>query len=134
MKSIPFGLMAFSIHFSGFYSNISKRPIVLFRENTTLYLVIDSQTFPFDPLTISSYTIKKTVGDHHQIFWIRHLTIRLHDRVIMDTDYDDICPTFEPDFTPFIEPEDFDFGLFLENLSKDKNRQSQLFQDENMNI
>jgi hypothetical protein len=31
------------------------------------------------------------------------------------------------DFTAFVEDEDFDFGLFLANLSKDKGRQDRLF-------
>lgn len=123
-----------SLFLSGFYSNVSRHHVILLRKNAALVLSVDSEEFPFDELVISSHTVKKTVDCHHQIFWVRHLTIRLHDSVIMDTDYDDIVPTFEEDFTLFMESEDFDFGLFLENLSKDKNRQSRLFQEENLDI
>ena len=123
-----------SLPLSGFYSNVSRHHVILFRKNAVLVLSVDSEEFPFDELVISSHTVKTTVDCHHQIFWIRHLTITLHDNVIMDTDYDDIVPTFEEDFTPFMEAENFDFGLFLKNLSKDKKRQARLFRVENFDI
>jgi hypothetical protein len=115
-----------SFCFNGYYSEISKKEIVFFRENATLFLLIDFQKFIFDHFSIHSYTQKRSLVNH-QVHLVRHITIKSHEMIIFDDDYDEIVPTFEMDMTPFAEDEDFDFGLFLENVSKDKSRQSRLF-------
>jgi hypothetical protein len=52
-------------------------------------------------------------------------------RVILQLTY--LPPVLDPplsaDLTPFVEEEDFDFGVLLSNLSQDRGRQERIYTD-----
>jgi len=90
-------------------------------------LSIADTNYDFNDLIISTNTISHTITDG-QIDLIRHIKINCNGKTIFESDYDECGPYFELDFT-WYEVEDFDFGLFLENLSKDKEWSERFFTD-----
>jgi len=112
---------------SGFYSYLDGVLIKIFRlGDSPLQLEIEEDRCVFEDLKITTRDVER-IRDDYKIFQKRHIIIQEGERVIFDTDYDEIEVTFENDPTPMIEDEDFDFGLFLENLSKNRVRQKLLW-------
>ncbi|MBN1254275.1 MAG: hypothetical protein JXA50_03285 [Deltaproteobacteria bacterium] len=61
----------------------------------------------------------------------RNLQIIEDRNILFEHKYSiDIPNNFQDDPTPFVEDEDFDFGLFIANISKDKIRKKVLLGDE----
>jgi hypothetical protein len=110
---------------NGYFSKIHDKIIILYKTDT-LYLEIDSKIFPFNQLTImtNDVSIKRLRG---KITSIRHFIMIYNKQIVYETNYDEILPKFEFDMTACIDDEDFDFGLFLENLSRNIERQSRIF-------
>jgi len=104
----------------GFFACLGGVQFVLYHQ-LQLMLSIGGTNHVFDDLSVSTNTVSRNVTQG-QINLVRHIKIEGHNKIVFETDYDEISPMFEWDTTPFIEAEHFDFGLFLENLSKDNER------------
>jgi hypothetical protein len=109
-------------HIDGFFSYLGGTRIIVCRDGD-LFLVINSKKFPFYDITI----ITSNVNKKNCFVQTRHICVSWKGTVLYESDYDEIESTFEDDMTPFIDDEDFDFGLFLENLAKDAERQDNVF-------
>lgn len=109
----------------GFYSKLGGHSVLLYKYEG-LYLRLDDYMYPFSSLKIRTQDVSKQI-ENGTIRQVRHITIEYYGTMILDTDYDEISLTFEFDPTPFIEDEDFDFGLFLEILALSPERQERIF-------
>jgi len=112
---------------SGFYSYIGSILVKIFRlEDSPIQLEIGENRYIFEDLKITTHDVKR-IRDDYKIFQKRRIVIQEHEKIIFNTDYDEIEVTFENDPTPMIEDEDFDFGLYLESVSKNRLRQKLLW-------
>jgi hypothetical protein len=96
--------------------------VLLYRLADTLYLEIDGQQLPLDKHIVE---VRPVNG--------RHLLRMLSDgRVVTELTYDlpQLNPPLSLDPTAFVEEEDFDFGLFLHNISHDLSRQMRPYRSE----
>jgi len=112
----------------GYFDYLGGVQFVLYRQQR-LILSIGATNYAFDDLCVSTNTVSRNVTNG-QISLVRHIKIEDHNKIIFESDYNEISPMFERDLTSFIEVEHFDFGLFLENLSKNKEKGEQYFTDE----
>jgi len=112
----------------GFFASLGCEKFVLYRQQQ-LMLLIGHTNYAFDDLDISTNTISRLPSQGHEIYFLRHIKIYCHNKIVFEGDYRESGPYFEDDYTPMMELEDFDFGLFLENISKDKERSKRLFTD-----
>ena len=115
-----------SLNFSGFYSNIDNELIVFFRNGGRLRLLLDGHVYDFDQLHIDVENKKNSVVGY-ELRWIREVTVTFCDHIVYKRKYGNFCQEFVDDPTPFMEPEDFDFYLFLRNVSKDSPRKERIF-------
>jgi len=112
---------------SGFYSYIGSILVKIFRlDDSPILLEIGENRYVFEDLKITTCDVDR-IRDDYKIFQKRRIVIQEHERIVFDTDYDEIEVTFENDPTPMIEDEDFDFGLFLESISNNRVRQKLLW-------
>jgi hypothetical protein len=115
------------VKISGRFSHMGGILVKIFRlDDNLLLLEIAEERYVFENLKIVTHDVER-ISDGFKIFQKRHIVIQEGERAIFDTDYDEIGLTFENDWTPMIEDEHFDFGLFLENLSSDPKRQKRLW-------
>lgn len=104
---------------SGSFDDIGGKRVLLFRVADVLCLQVDSHRMPMDSLAIDVRSVKG----------LRVLSVRSHGKVILEMRYEPphLDPPLALDPTPFVEEEDFDFGLFLANVSRDRNRQARMY-------
>lgn len=103
----------------GSYGKVGTKTVILYREGGNLLLRIDGRDFD-----LAQHTVRITrIGSTRRVRLLRCLS------TVSEWEYQ--VPVLEPplshDPTPFIEEEDFDYGLFLENISRDIARQSRLY-------
>jgi len=114
----------------GFFAYLGGIQFVLYRQQrltqAPLILLIGNTKYNFNELNVLTNTISRTTLQS-EFFLLRHIQIYCDNKIIFEKDYDEIGQMFEWDPTTFIEAEDFDFGLFLENISKNKERCRRLF-------
>jgi hypothetical protein len=109
----------------GFFATVAGKQFVLFRQKD-LYLTIDAQFYLFKGLCISTNDVHIQYSGY-EINKTRQMTIQKDKKIVFQSNYTDLMTTYDNDPTPFIEEEDFDFGLFLENLSNNPEQQQRLF-------
>lgn len=104
---------------SGTFDYIGGKLVLLFRLDGILYLQIEGHRMP-----MNSHTIELQSMNGHRV-----LRVLSDDEVILELEYESpiIDPPLSEDPTPFIEEDHFDFGLFLANLSRDRNRQARMY-------
>jgi hypothetical protein len=70
--------------------------------------------------------------EHERVDNYCRLHVSLHRHSIANVRYEAprLEPPLEEDPTAFIEEDDFDFGLYLANMSKDQKRQIRLFAEQ----
>jgi hypothetical protein len=73
---------------------------------------------------MSDHTVKLLSPGDRRILRVRSAT-----KTVLEITYDApvIDPPLSEDMTPMVEEEDFDFGLFLANVSRDRGRQDRLY-------
>lgn len=102
----------------GWFSEHRDDPLVLYRTADTIFFRIHGNDFVLD---------ENTEVQVHGTSQRRKLYVKRFGKTIYETEY--ALPQTEPtpnDQTPFIEEEDFDFGLFVSNISRDPRRKSVL--------
>lgn len=109
-----------SPHIQGHVSRLGNKVACLYRsDDGTLHFRIDNQVFPLNPGTFVSHT----KGRPNTLSVIRGGTV-LYKWVYTSPDID---PPLEFDPTPMVEEEDFDFGLFVSNVSRDPERREGIY-------
>jgi hypothetical protein len=104
---------------SGTYGHIAGRRVMLFRLDGDLTLQIDGWRLPMENYTV---TLRSENGNH--VFQVSTIGGAILEWVYAPPTID---PPLELDPTPFVEEEDFDFGLFLANVSSDRGRQDRSY-------
>jgi hypothetical protein len=104
----------------GSFDTIGKHRVLLFRSSDVLYLEVDYQRLPMDGLI---FELANSQGN--RLLRITKQGVVLHELVYSNNQ---LPTSFADDPTAFAEEEDFDFGLFLVNLSQDKARQERIYQ------
>lgn len=100
---------------SGYYSILSSKFCAIFKSGHEIILRVGEVQVPLvDDLTVA------VTGTQDR----RELVITECRKVLVSHEYSlDPSIQFENDPTPFVEEEDFDFGLFLANIAGSKERQ-----------
>lgn len=104
---------------AGAFDEIGGKRVLLFRLGGVLYLQVENQRMRMDDHAIELRSVNGR----------RVLQVRSNGKVVVELTYDPplLDPPLSVDPTPFVEEEDFDFGLLLSNLSKDRSRQSRMY-------
>jgi hypothetical protein len=104
---------------SGAFDYLDGRLAILFRHSGVLYLQIDNQRVP-----LHGHVVKIRSANGR-----REVRVLSGGRVVLDLAYAPPIPDppLALDPTPFVEAEDFDFGLFLANVSGDSGRQARMY-------
>jgi hypothetical protein len=100
----------------GFFSDFGTGWLALYKKDGKLIFASNGKAF-----ILNDNTIVNVSGSTNQ----RQLDVVRSGEVIYSTSYllDDTA-TFHGDLTSFIEDEDFDFGLFVSNISKSLDRKA----------
>ncbi len=95
----------------GFFEIFSDMFFALYKYDNNLYFSINQKKYVLD-----ASTIVNVEGNSKK----RMLTIMKNDNELYRCNYElNTYQKFTEDYTPFIDNEDFDFGLFVSNVSKD---------------
>lgn len=100
----------------GFFSDYGTGWLALYKKDGKLIFASNRKAF-----ILNDNTIVNVSGSTNQ----RKLDVVRDGEVIYSTLYLlDATATFQGDLTSFIEDEDFDFGLFVSNISKNPDRKA----------
>ena len=104
---------------SGVFDYVGANRVLLFRLADVLYLQVDGHRMPMADLAIELRSVNGR----------RVLEVLSHGKNVLELTYDPphLDPPLALDPTPFVEEEDFDFGLLLANVSRDRNRQARIY-------
>jgi len=104
-----------TIEFDGMLSKIGDNLFLLFKNNGSLIFIANENEILIDDDVLINVTGKPSD---------RVLTILKKGKFLFEVHYSLVDDkSIEGDLTPFAEEEDFDFGLFVSNISMDKRRQ-----------
>ena len=107
-----------SITTEGFFSEIDDGIFILYKNGDKLFFRVYNSNFMLDEQTIIEVS-----GPVYK----RNLSVIKNGKVIFQTTYTLNEPlSISDDLTPFLESEDFDFGLFVSNISKNPKRKAVL--------
>jgi len=99
---------------SGFYSHLSNKTIGLYRNNNSIYFFENKFTIQ----------ITSDITAEFEAFRRRRiLKILSNNEIVYRIKYKVKNSIEDEDFTPFIDEEDFDFGLFIYNIINSTDRQ-----------
>ena len=104
---------------SGVFDHLGERRVLLYRLDGVLYLEIDDDRIPMEGHVVEVYAANED----------RVLRVFGNSTVVFELTYSSphLDPPLSDDLTAFVEEEDFDFGLFLANVSRDQERQSRMY-------
>ena len=104
---------------AGFFAMLQGTVVALYREGTELFVRIDDHAFP-----LAEDVVAEVSGGRWRP---RKLVVRQAGKVVASHKYRlDRSEQFADDPTPFVEDEDFDFGLFVANVSQSEERKAVL--------
>ncbi len=109
----------------GHYSRLDDTLVVLYRDGGEVFLRIGSTLIRVDDST--SVTCRHVEGRQ-----MLEVTDSTTGDDVTRLEYTLPSPIVSPedDPTPFAEPEDFDFGLFISNVANDPGRRSRIYREE----
>lgn len=117
----------FNKKISGIFAYLGNYELYFYRLDGILFLNVNKIAYYFNRLKIQSQTLKKHIDTkNNNIFLDRKLLIYEQDKLILESYY--VTHIFYFDFT-MIDDEDLDFGLFLEKISLNLERQAYMFYD-----
>lgn len=104
---------------AGVFDNLGGRRVLLYRLAGVLYLQVDDQRITMEGLAVEVHSAK---GD-------RVLRVLADGAIVFELTYrpTHLDPPLSDDPTAFVEEEDFDFGVFLANVSRDRGRQARMY-------
>lgn len=107
----------------GHYAQVDEGTIMLFRLQDQLHLRIEELDFVLG----ESMIVRIDKGDSHNI-----LRLLEGSNTIFTWKYQRprIFPPLEDDLTPFVEEEDFDFGLYIQNVTQDQGRRNRAYRSD----
>jgi hypothetical protein len=103
-------------HVDGWYSNLAHTCVVFYRSENRLCLNVADEHFELDGCTVVTW---------RQIESGAQLTVTDSARQMTLT-YVSPGLDLADDLTPFVESEDFDFGLFIANVAADRDRSERI--------
>lgn len=105
---------------SGTYHRDDERLMVLYRDEAGLVFVCDRRLLP---LTSGLTAERLNASGKHR------LVLRQAGEIVLDVTYGTSNPivSVEEDLTPFVEEEDFDYGLHVASLVNDPGRQARYY-------
>lgn len=105
----------------GVFDTIGGRLVLLFRLDNQLFMQIDSDRFSFKDCKVELESMESG----------RRFRVLSAGRIVFECEIDDanVFAAISDDPTPFVDLEDFDFAVFLSNLSGDSLRQDRIFSD-----
>ena len=106
-------------HRGGVFDHLGGKRVLLYRLAGVLYLEVDGQRILMEGHVVEVHPVN---GD-------RVLRVLADGTVVFELTYSPphLDPPLSDDPTAFVEEEDFDFGLFLTNVSRDRERQARIF-------
>lgn len=105
-------------HFGGLFATLSGVVVALYRHGNELFVRVGAITFP-----LATDVVAEVNGPATE----RTLLVIKDGGEILRHKYElDLSIRFSDDPTPFIDDEDFDFGLFISNVSKAPKRKTAL--------
>lgn len=100
----------------GWFSHIRGGVLILYRKTGNIFFRVNDNEFVLD-----KGTEVEVFGPREK----RKLVLKRNAQVVFDIEYELLQePPIPNDPTPFIEEEDFDFGVFVSNISKDPKRKA----------
>ena len=104
---------------AGDFDYIDGKRVLVFRFDGNLYMQVDDQRMRLDEISVE---LRCPNGR-------RILCVLSRGKAVLELTCDPpvLDPPLSDDPTPFVEEQDFDFGLFLANLSRDRSRQSRIY-------
>ena len=106
----------------GHYGRLGDTLVLLYRMGADLYLRIGETVVLVDKTTSITY---RRVKDHWELEVTDESTGDVTARVEYSLPEPIVAPEEDP--TPFAEPEDFDFGLFISNVVNNAERMSLIY-------
>jgi len=108
----------------GSFSELGKHLVFLFRIDETLHLVIDNEHIVLD----NNIRIIRVSDKSDETITFMIIDI-FSNETIIEIKYQkpNIYPALEFDPTPFVDEEDFDYGLFLSNVLNDVDRRNRVY-------
>lgn len=105
---------------SGAYARVGDRLACLYRSCDRLFFSLDGKAIELGEDTSAHFRRRGET---------RVLTVRREELTLIQWEYrlPPLDPPLEEDPTPFVEAEDFDFGLFVSNVVNDKARKDRIF-------
>ena len=98
--------------FVGFIAYLRDHIILFYCRNEILHLTLDGKNFLLDEHIL----IRLEQASSNQNGTYKKLLVYQDDQLIFSLDYELLGRMIPGDPTPFVEMEDFDFGLFLNNV------------------
>lgn len=99
----------------GWYDKLGRQRLCLYADRGVLYLQAGHVAIPFDSLAEVSLDVLR---DRSRVLQVR----RGGQAIRAEYGAPNTWVPLEHDFTPFVEMEHFDFGLFLRNLAREPDR------------
>jgi len=109
-------LMDKTIKFDGMFSEIGVNLFLMIKDRGSLIFIVNKNV-----INVTDDVLIEVTGKPSD----RILKILKNNKLLYEIHYSlDGEKIIDGDPTPFIEEEDFDFGLFMSNISSDKNRKN----------
>jgi hypothetical protein len=108
----------------GHYGWLGDTLVLFYRNREALLLRIGASIAPIDNTTSITYN---RVKDRRVLEVIDKATGAIAARLEYTLPKPVVAPEDDP--TPFAEPEDFDFGLFISNIANDPQRRSRIYRN-----
>jgi len=104
---------------AGHFDFLGEALTLIFRLDGGLFVEIGGRRFPLDRVAVDIRS-----DNRH-----RHLRVVSEGKEVVELTYDapKLDPPLSVDPTPFVQAEDFDFGLFLQNVSRDPARLGRMY-------
>jgi hypothetical protein len=113
-STLPTGL-------AGHYAHLDDALIVLYRDGHNLWLKFGDTRVPLHPSSRAEY---------YRAGARRSLRVQSDSKDLQFTYHlKELDPPLSIDFTPGVEEEDFDFGLFISNVVNNPERQERLYRE-----
>jgi hypothetical protein len=108
----------FESNTNGTFLEMKEGLFLLYRYNEKLYFQVNDKVFLLDENTVINVAGERPT---------KILKVLKNEMIEYETKYTPTSSPIEDDLTPFVDEEDFDFGLFASNVSKNPKRKEIIF-------
>lgn len=113
------------IYFSGTFSEVDNGAVFFYRYDSQLFLKLKEKTFPITDNTASSWEIRKSDPI------VAIFSISESGKLIYEKKYRPFASgnVIEGDMTAFVDEEDYDYLVFVNNVLNSKERRSDIYKE-----